>query len=152
MNATTHDQRGCDTDALNYLLRCELSAVETYSLAVARLDDQLVIADLQKIRDEHGRAVRTLLDHVVGAGGHPANSAEVWDAFASVVADAQVIAPTTALAALRQGEERVLAEYESALENEDIHPDCRRLILTDLLPAGRKHVEELNRLLGGMDH
>jgi len=151
MNAT-HDERGHATDALNCLLRCERSAVETYNLAVARLDDPLVIAELQKIREEHGRAVRTLLDKVVEVGGHPASAAEVWDAFASVVADARVIAPTTALAALRQGEERVLAEYESALENEDVHPDCRRLILTGLLPTGRRHVDELNRLLGGMDH
>src|SRR5215204_3604079 len=105
MNGMTHDKRACDTDALNCLLRCELSARETYTLAVAKLDDNELIAELQKIREEHGRAVRTLLDHVVEAGGKPASSAGVWDAFASVVTDGPVIAPTTALAALRQGEE-----------------------------------------------
>jgi len=151
MNAT-HDERTHDTDALNGLLRGERAAVETYNLAVARLDDQLVIADLQKIREEHHRAVRALLDHLVEAGGHPTNAASVWDAFASAVSGAApVIGPTTALAALQQGEEHLLAEYEAALENEALHPDCHRLIRTDLLAACRKHVEELNRLLGGMD-
>jgi len=153
MNATTHDPHACDTDALNALLRGEMSAVETYTQAMGKFDDHLVIADLQKIRDEHSRAVRELRDHVVRFSGKPAESPGPWGAFtAAVTATAKAVGPATVLAALRQGEEHAVGEYEAALENADIHPDCLRLIRADLLSACGKHIEELNRLLGGMDH
>jgi hypothetical protein len=151
MNATTHDPSGCDIDALNSLLRGELSAVETYTQAMGRLEDPVVIADLQKIREEHDRAERELRDRVVWLGGKPAESTGPWGAFVATAAGgAKVLGPATALAALRQGEEQAIGEYEAALGNEGVHPDCHRLIRTDLLPACRRHVEELNRLLGGM--
>ena len=153
MNATIDHPHGCDTDAINVLLRGEMSAVETYTNALGKFDDQLVIADLQKVRDEHSRAVRELRDHVLQFGGRPAESTGPWGTFtAAVTTAAKAIGPATVLAALRQGEEHGISEYESALENEHIHPDCHRMIRVDLLPACRKHVEELNRLLGGMDH
>ena len=153
MNTTMHDPLTCDTHALNALLRGELAAVETYTQALGTSDDQEMIADLQKIRDDHSRAVRLLRDQVVQFGGVPADSSGPWSAFtAATPAGAKVVCPTTTLAALRQGEEHGISEYESALENDDIDPTCQHLMRTDLLPAGRKHVEELNSLLGGMHH
>ena len=153
MNTTMHDPLTCDTHALNALLRGEMAAVETYTQVLGTSDDQEMIADLQKIRDEHSRAVRLLRDHVVRFGGNPVESPGPWSAFAAVVTGAtKGIGPCTALAALRQGEEHGISEYESALENEGINPECHQLMRTDLLPACRKHVEELNSLLGGMHH
>jgi hypothetical protein len=149
MNAPTFDPRACDTEALNALLRGEMAAVDAYTRAMPQFDDELVIARLQKIRDEHGRAVRELRDQVVRFGGKPAASPGPWPAFASNGAAAKALGPATALAALREGEEHRASEYEAALENDDIHPDCQRVIRTDLLAACRRHVEEVNRLLGG---
>jgi len=151
MNALD-EQQTSNTEALNALLRGELSAVETYTHAMGTFDDEFVIADLQKIRDEHSRAVRELRDQVIRFGGNPPHHSEPWGEFASAVADgAHVTGPATALAALRLGEEHGASEYETALENADVPPDCQRMIRMDLLSACRKHVEELNRLLGGMD-
>jgi len=147
------EPRECDTDTLNSLLRGEMAAVETYTQAMGKFDDLTVIADLQKIRDEHSRAVRVLRDHVVEFGGHPAESTGPWGAFtAAVTTSAKAIGPATVLAALRQGEEYGISEYETALENEHIHPECQRAIRTDLLSACRRHIDELNRLLGGMSN
>ena len=152
MNATSGEHE-CDTEAINLLLRGEMSAVDTYTQALEKFDDQLVIADLQKIRDEHSKAVRELRDHVIQFGGRPAEPAGPWGTFTSAVtAAAKAVGPATVLAALRQGEEHSVLEYEAALENEHIHPNCQRTIRTDLLSAGRKHIDELDRLLGGMDH
>ena len=152
MDSTIHDLHMSNTDAINSLLRGEMSAVETYTQAMSKFDDETAIADLQKIRDEHSRAVRLLRDHVVGFGAHPVEGSEPWGAFsAAVTGGAKAVGPAAALAALRQGEEHGINEYVSALENEGIHPDCQRMIRADLLPACRKHVEELNRLLGGMN-
>ena len=153
MNATIDEPRGCDTDALNLLLRGEMSAVETYTQALGKFDDLLVIADLQKIRDEHSKAVRELRDHVIQFGGRPAEPTGPWGTFTSAVtATAKAVGPATVLAALRQGEEHGISEYTSALENEHIRPECQRTIRADLLTASRKHIDELDRLLGGMDH
>lgn len=148
MNALIDEPRGCDTEALNALVRGELSAVETYTRALGAFDDPLVIADLQKVRDEHSKAVRELRDRVIQFGGQPAEAGDPWGPFAAT-GGAKALGPATVLAALRQGEELGASEYEAALENEHIHPECLRLIRADLLTARRRHIDELNRLLGG---
>jgi len=150
MSTAIHDPMTCDTDAMNSLLRGELSAVETYTQAMSKFDDQALIADLQMIRDDHSRAVRELRDHIIMFGGIPADSAGVWGAFtAAVTATAKALGPATVLAALRQGEEHGQSEYEEALHNDGINPECHRMIRTDLFPGCTKHIEALNNMLGG---
>lgn len=152
MHPSTHDQ-ACDTRALNSLLRGEVSAVETYTQAMSKFDDQQVIATLQRIRVEHDRAVQEWRDRVIHFGGKPSEGSGAWGTFASAITGtAKVIGPSVVLAALKQGEEHGIAQYEAALENHDIHPDCHQYIRADVLPACRKHVGELDRLLGGMDN
>lgn len=147
------DFRLCDTDALNGLLRDEVAAVEAYTRALGHFDDPFLVADLQKIRDDHSRAVRELRDRVVQFGGEPASDAGCWGPVAPPPAGAaKAVGPAAVLAALRQGEECAAVEYEAVSGSADIHPDCQRTIRADLLTACRRHTEELDRLLGGMDH
>jgi hypothetical protein len=151
MNATISDPHVSPTEYLNVLLRSEMAAVETYTQALGRFDDPVLIGELQKIRDEHSRAVRQLRDHVIRSGGHPVESQTLWAAFASTEdAASSGMCPTTALAALRQGEEQNISEFEAALGSAEIDGECQLLLRTNLLPAGHNHVEQLNRLLGGM--
>lgn len=152
MHTTQHDPHtSCDTDALNSLLRGELSAVETYDQAMTKFEDQTVLLELSRIREEHARAIGVLREKVVRFGAAPAESSGPWGAFASAVTGtAKVLGPATALSALQQGEEHGINEYEEALKNEDVHPDCKDAISAELLPRCRKHVENLNRLVGGM--
>ncbi len=85
MSTALDELHTCDTGALNLLLQSEMSAVETYTHAMGQFDDPALIGDLQKIRDEHSRAVRELRDHVVTYGGVPADSAGVWGTFTAAV-------------------------------------------------------------------
>lgn len=148
---TEHANGTCDTNALNTLLRGELSAVETYEQAMAKFEDHAMIAHLQRIRDEHAEAVRVLRERVVHFGAEPPESSGPWGAFAAAVTGtAKVFGPATALSALRQGEEHGINEYEDALNNEDVDTGCKDVIRAQLLPHCRDHVEELNRLVGGM--
>lgn len=149
MNTRSYEPRTHDTAALNALLRGEMAAVDTYTQAMGLFDDERLIADLQKIRDEHSRAVRELRDQVVRFGGAPAARPGPWGGSTGA---AKALGPAAALAALRAGEEQKATEYEAALENDDVHPDCQRVIRSDLLAACHRHAEELDRLLGGMDH
>src|SRR6478752_64375 len=59
----------CDTDALNELLRGEISAVETYDQAIAKFEAQPLASDLRRIRDEHQHAVVALRERVTAFGG-----------------------------------------------------------------------------------
>jgi hypothetical protein len=151
MREVKHDPNAtCDTDALNALLRGELAAVETYDQAMGRFEDQHVLADLQKIREEHARAAGLLQEKVTRFGGEPPATPGPWCACHALVTDESgSINPAPALTALRQGEEHGINGYEEALKNEGVNPECKELIRVDLLPASRVHVEELNRLLGG---
>ncbi len=152
MNTTTErNTTTAEVDALNCLLRCELAAVDTYDRAMQRFDDSRLLADLQTIRQEHIAAENMLRQKVVQVGGEPIESSEPWGACSAAIAGAPtVIGPATALAALRQGEEHTINEFEDALKHENVNSEFKNLIRTNLLPIGRKHVAELDRLMGGM--
>jgi len=128
-----------------------MSAVETYDQAMQKFEDQAMLADLRQIRVEHDHAVGLLRAKVLESGGSLPESSEPWGAFAAAVTGADKLAgPATALTALLQGEEHGINEYEDALKNPDVDPVCKDVIRRDLLPRCRRHVDELNRLVGGM--
>lgn len=148
---TTQAQATGDTNTLNSLLRGELSAVETYDQAMQKFEDQHILADLRKIREQHAHGAGLLREQVKKSGVEPSEGSGPWGSFAAAVTgEAKVVGPATALCALRQGEEHGINEYEDALKNEKVNPECQDFIRTDLLPRCRWHVEELNRLMGGM--
>ena len=116
-----------------------------------KLEDQRILADLQRIRAEHEHAAQVLRNTVASQGGEPSGCTGPWGAAATVIRGmAHALGPATVLSALRQGEEHAINEYERALADEDINPVCRSAIRAELLPFCRQHVDELNRLMGGM--
>ena len=61
--------------ALNDLLRGELSAVETYDMALPLItDDRMALADLRACRSSHQDRVDLLREAVIKAGGEPVDS------------------------------------------------------------------------------
>jgi hypothetical protein len=135
-----------DPGALDSLLRCELSAVETYDQAIMQFEDAHVLADLQRIREDHARAVLSLRGKVAEFGGQPMESPGPWSTFTTITE----MSRTLGLAALKQGEEHTINEYEESLRSENVNPECKELIRVDLLPCDKAHVEKLDRLMGGM--
>ncbi|AWM38744.1 hypothetical protein GobsT_30600 [Gemmata obscuriglobus] len=150
LNAETHEALASGTEVMNGLLRHALSAVETYTHAIGLIEDPTAIIELQKIRDGHRRAERELRECVVLMGAVPSQNPGPWPAFSATAAPGtKAVGCASVLAALRQCEEYAIAVYEDAVNHEDIPPDGYRLISGELLPEVRKHVDELNRLLGG---
>ena len=144
MNNAPHT---CDVDALNKLLRGELSAVETYDQAISKFENKPGVNDLRRIREEHSRAVDEIRNRVTKFGGKPSEGSGPWGTFATAVTGAaKVIGPDTVLAALKRGEEHGISEYEEALNNKDVNAECKELFRSDLLPKCRTHVSELDRL------
>lgn len=139
--------QSCDVDALNKLLRGELSAVETYDQAIAKFENKSGASDLRRIRDEHQRAAGALRDRVSRFGGQPSTDSGAWGTFAGAVTGAaKVLGPDTVLATLKKGEQHGISEYEEALNNKDVNAECKEMIRSDLLPKCRTHVAELERL------
>ena len=152
MNAThEHGHDVSDIDCLNSLLGYQLAAVETYDMAMLKVEDPHILADLQSIREEHTQAEILLREKVLQLGGEPIEACEPWGACAAAVSGQEnVKGPATALAALLQGEEHAINEFEDALKREYMNSECKNLIRGKLLPTSQKHVAELNRLMGGM--
>ena len=139
---------GSDLDALNVLLRAELSAVETYDKALTTFEENMdARAELNRLHREHLDAASSLREIVTRLGGTPSEGSGPWGTFASAITTAaKLIGPDTVLASLKQGEERGITAYEAALANEKVAEECKALIRSTLLPRCREHLATLDRV------
>src|SRR5262245_1295802 len=121
-----------DTKTLNTLLRGEISAAESYDLAISKFEGRSAAMELRRIRDEHHAAMSMLRDRVRSNGGDPVDSSGSWGTFASVVTGtAMALGMKPVITALRQGEEHGISAYQKAI-NSDVTDGCRRLIESEL--------------------
>jgi len=135
-------------DALNSLLRGELSATETYNQALEKFAGKPQEAELRRLRDEHRTTANLLRQHVRGHDGEPDTDSGWWGGWAKFVEGAaKVLGETAALKALKEGEEHGLKQYNGALDDRDLTPDCKSLISSQLLPQTQAHVAALDRLM-----
>jgi hypothetical protein len=136
------------TGTLNSLLRGELAATETYQQALDVLGHAPGAMDLRRIHEEHRQAANTLRLHIRQAGLEPAYSSGAWGSWAGLLEGAALaLGPHTAARTLKQGEELGVTDYERALQNDHLPPECKTLIHEQLLPHTREHVATLERIL-----
>lgn len=135
-----------DVTQLNSFLRGELSAVETYAQAIAKLDDEPALrASLEDCRMSHQRRAALLREEIARRGGEPAEGSGLWGAFAQLVeGGAKVFGKKAAIAALEEGEDHGRDDYRAELANLD--PDLRRLVETQLLPEQLRTHDTLSAL------
>jgi demethoxyubiquinone hydroxylase (CLK1/Coq7/Cat5 family) len=124
-------------DKLTECLRGELSAVETYDMALKHVKHNEAQSTLRQIRDNHDRRVRMLRERLRSAGAEAPTTAGVWGAFAKVVqAGADLLGERAATAALEEGEDRGLKMYSEGLDRCDA--DTQNFIRVQLLPEQQK--------------
>jgi uncharacterized protein (TIGR02284 family) len=134
-------------DTLNGLLRGELAATETYQQALRQVDNEHGASQLALIRDEHSEAVSLLRKHIREFGGDPETSSGTWGTFAKAIeGTAQLFGNAAALAALKQGEEAGIVNYEKAAAEDRLPLACKTMITGVLLPRTRAHLAALDRL------
>ena len=130
---------GAATEAvanLNECLRGELSAVETYDLALAAVNDLEVARVLRQLRDQHEQRVLRLRDAIRHHGGQPVASSGAWGLFAKLVQrGADLLGDRALAAALEEGEDHGVKTYTRHAE--DFRREVRELVLGELLPAQR---------------
>lgn len=141
------DPKHC-IEICNRLLRGERSAVETYDQTLSKYPDEPeALARLRVIRDEHARSVAALEENVRSMGGAPDVTSGPWGAVAEVTqATANVLGLGAALSSLETGEKAGRGDYERALDDEAVMPECKELIRDHLLPPIASHLAQLHEL------
>lgn len=135
-------------DTLNSLLRGEISATETYQQALTKVQDQPEVAQLRQLHSDHREAANQIRQHVHDLGGKPDQDSGAWGVFAKTVEGAaKIFGETSALKALKEGEEHGISSYESALAGQDLPAAARTLISGKLLPQCKTHISVLDRLM-----
>jgi hypothetical protein len=144
MDHTDHQE--C-IDVCNKLLRGELSAVETYSLAINRYVGKTAITELQRIRSEHALSAARLSQNVRDMGGTPEEDSGAWGIFAKAVQGAaNLFGAESAIESLQRGEEKGRSDYEDALKNDGVMAEHKEVMRSELLPRINHHIATLERL------
>jgi bacterioferritin (cytochrome b1) len=138
---------------LNSFLRGEISAAETYRMAI----DKVVDADrssanvgvLRDMQEEHGRAAQALRDRIRELGGEPSDSSGAWGGFATMVQGTMnLFGDASALKSLKEGEEHGLKDYQEGVD--DIDASSAQLVENQLIPAQQRHISLLDQLINSV--
>ena len=119
---------------LNSFLRGEISAVETYRMALEKIPiDSSARPQLETCLVSHQERVILLRDAILQLGGEPAMNSGAWGVFAkSVEGGAKMLGEKVAIAALEEGEDHGLHDYRGDLS--DLDGIALRLVESKLLP------------------
>ncbi len=103
-------------DQLNSFLRGEISAVETYKMAIDKLAKSPHLSTLKENLRSHEDRVAQLKSEVTKGGGTPADRSGAWGRFAKLVESAgAAFGEKSAIAALEEGEDHGRNDYEREL-------------------------------------
>ena len=133
-------------EQLNSFLRGEISAVETYRMALEKIDHVSTARDELLVNlKSHQDRVMMLTDAIRAAGGEPATSSGPWGAFAKVVeGGAKVFGEKAAIAALEEGEDHGVKDYKKL--DDDIDMQTRSMVQNQLLPQQQATHDRLSAL------
>lgn len=133
---TTND--GSQTiDRLNSFLRGELSAVESYKLALDHLEQSEFRATLVQCSRSHEERARLLTEAIVGRGGEPAPSSGAWGTLVRIIErSALAISEDAAVAVLEEGEDHGRDDYLRDIDR--LEPSARQLVEYAILPEQRR--------------
>jgi bacterioferritin (cytochrome b1) len=138
---------------LNSFLRGEISAAETYRMAIDKASDSDTNAAnvglLREIQEEHGRAAQAIRDRIRELGGEPSDSSGAWGAWAKLVeGTASLFGDAGSLKALKEGEEHGLKDYQEGVD--DIDATSAELVQNQLIPAQQRHINLLDQLIASV--
>lgn len=137
---------------LNSFLRGEISAAETYRMAMDKVADEEFPAlspkldFLHQIQKEHGLAAQALRERIRALGGEPADSSGAWGFWAKFAQGAgNLFGDISSLTVLKEGEEHGLKDYEAGYDILDAVSAL--LVSEDLIPGQYRHIELLDQLI-----
>lgn len=139
-----------NVDQLNSFLRGEISAVETYKMAIDKLAKSPHLNMLKENLRSHEERVAQLGAEITKGGGTPADSSGAWGTFAKLIEGAgAVFGEKSAIAALEEGEDHGRNDYQRELNKADATDrDLIQRMLTEQL---RTHaaLSAIKKSMGG---
>ena len=151
---TNVDDTGEAVRQLNSFLRGEISAAETYRMAIDKAgdspDNAANVGLLREIQEEHGRAAQAIRDRIRELGGEPSDSSGAWGAWAKLVEGTASLfgGDAGSLKALKEGEEHGLKDYNEGFD--DIDTTSAELVQNQLIPAQQRHINLLDQLISSV--
>ena len=133
-------------DHLNVLYRGELSAEESYNVALrqARFTEP-VAAELEALERSHRERALALRERIESAGGKPSESSGAWGTFANTIEKgAAALGPSAALVALSEGEAHGLRSYDEHVK--DLDASTKSFVMTSLYPKQQETLSAAERL------
>jgi hypothetical protein len=122
---------------LNSFLRGELSAAETYRMALDRMEQSQHRPTLVQCSRSHEERARLLTEAILGRGGEPAPSSGAWGSLVRMIERSAVaISESAAIAVLEEGEDHGRDDYLRDLD--DLEPSARQLVEYAILPEQRR--------------
>ncbi len=135
-------------EEFNSYLAGEISAVETFNLALQKAADAQIVQTLQDCKLSHTLRVVELERCVQQLGGAPSQSAGIWGPFAKFNQDSAGT-QRDAVALLEQAEAERLVNYES--QRSLVQGPVLTMLENELLPAQHKTHLALSALLKELD-
>lgn len=140
-----------EVSALSALLAGEISAVDTYNLALEKINDSVIITTLKQCRDSHARRVEVLRGCIKDMGENPPKSAGLWGVVARFAErGATIFSKKVAVNMLAAGEEFGLQQYENHVESLD--SDSWKIVEKDLIPAQERTLRIMSSLCSWMQN
>lgn len=134
-------------ELLNYLLRDELAAVETYGIALRDRASFSGKTELSRCQRSHEVRADILRDKIVSLGGEPAATSGLIGKWSKLVESGAVaIGEGMAIRALEQGEDHLLQDYRRGIAGVD--PEVRLFLERMLFPEE----EYTHRTLSDLKH
>lgn len=134
-----------DVAALNGLLRGEISAVETYTQCINKLDDDTVKRTLASLRQSHALRSDRIHNRILLLDGKPDEHSGLWGTIATLFeGSASFFGERVALEALEEGERHGLRAYDRVT---GISSPTRTFINTQLLPEQERTASALSTLV-----
>jgi len=133
-------------DKLNHYLRGEISAVETYRMALAKLDQtSMARSELDACLQSHQSRVVMLREAIRAAGGTPVDGSGPWGVFAKAVeGGASILGDKAAVAALEEGEDHGVKDYRADMMDLDL--SLRALVTSRLAPEQQRTHDRMSSL------
>lgn len=136
---TSHeaDPQNASVQKLQEFFRAELSAVETYELALKSVSHVGIHRTLQELLVSHSRRLPQLREKIIAMNGEPPASSGVWGTFAKVFqTGADMLGDRVAIASLEEGEDHGVEMYTGDMTGVDAK--TRKIIDGELLPEQRR--------------
>jgi uncharacterized protein (TIGR02284 family) len=132
-------------DKLNSLLQGELSAVETYKMALEKVKEPQIKSILCDCQGSHTERVAILSRMVTECGGTPAENSGPWGQFAKAVqGGATVIGDEAAVGSLEEGETQGLESYKAGLAKLDSR--AAKIVESQIMPGQERTYKVISDL------